>query len=142
MLCPNCNSQFPDGANFCPYCAVPLNDQFNQNPNMNPQPNQQYNQQYNQPPYHQQPNAYGYNPNMQNPDDQPSTALNVIAFFVPIVGLILYLLWKDQYPRKAKKIGKAALISFIIGVVFYTLYFIGIFAFTFTSGMSMFEYMM
>ena len=49
----------------------------------------------------------------------------MLAFFFPIVGLILYLVWKDQKPRCAHAIGKWALIGFIantiliiIGIVF------------------------
>ena len=126
MFCPNCGSQTPDNANFCPNCAAQLNPQYNSN------------NQYNQQGY-QQPYGNFYNP---RPDDVPSTALNVLAFFVPIVGLILYLIWKDEYPIKAKKIGKAALISVLIGVAFYVLVFVLTFTFTFVSGVSMFEYML
>ena len=43
---------------------------------------------------------------------------------VPIVGLILFLVWKDTKPKTAKSAGKGALISVIVGVVFYVLYFI------------------
>ncbi len=43
----------------------------------------------------------------------------VLGFFVPLAGLILYILWKQTYPSKAKSAGKGALISVIISVVFY-----------------------
>ena len=50
---------------------------------------------------------------------------HTISTFFPIVGLILYLVWKDQKPRCAHAIGKWALIGFIantiliiIGIVF------------------------
>ena len=43
---------------------------------------------------------------------------------VPIVGLILFLVWKDTKPKTAKSAGKGALISVILGVVFYVLSFI------------------
>ena len=49
--------------------------------------------------------------------DIPSTGLNILCFFFPIVGLILYLVWKDTTPIRAKAIGKWALIGFIVGVV-------------------------
>lgn len=41
----------------------------------------------------------------------------VLGFFVPIAGLILYLLWKDERPRAAKAAGIGALVSTIISVV-------------------------
>lgn len=43
--------------------------------------------------------------------DAPNTGLAVLCFFFPIVGLILWLVWKDQYPLKAKSCGKGALIG-------------------------------
>ena len=43
---------------------------------------------------------------------------------VPIVGLILFLVWKDTKPNTAKAVGKGALISVIISVVWYILMFI------------------
>ena len=48
----------------------------------------------------------------------------VLGCCVPIVGLILFLVWKDTKPNTAKSAGKGALISVILGVVFYVLSFI------------------
>ncbi len=48
------------------------------------------------------------------PSDIPSTGLNVLAFCIPLVGLILYCVNLGQYPRKAQAIGKWALIGFIV----------------------------
>lgn len=44
-----------------------------------------------------------------------------LGFFFPVVGLILYLVWKDSKPKSAKSAGKGALISVIIGIVIYVL---------------------
>ena len=43
------------------------------------------------------------------------------GFCIPIVGLILFLVWKDQKPRTAKVAGVGALISVIVGVIWYAL---------------------
>lgn len=51
-------------------------------------------------------------------------ALGIICFLFPIIGLILYLVWKDTMPMKAKGAGKAALWSLIIVVVLWVLYFV------------------
>lgn len=48
----------------------------------------------------------------------------VLGFFIPIVGLILFLVWKSEKPRAAKSAGIGALISTIITVVFYILFFV------------------
>jgi predicted amidophosphoribosyltransferase len=57
--------------------------------------------------------------------DVPSTGLNVISFFIPIVGLVLYLVHHDKAPQKAKAIGKYSLIGFCVSlllVVFASVY--------------------
>ena len=49
-------------------------------------------------------------------NDAPDAGIAVLSFFFPIVGLILYLIWMDKTPLKAKSAGKGALIGVIIGV--------------------------
>lgn len=46
----------------------------------------------------------------------------LLGFCMPLVGLILYLVWKDEKPRTAKAAGKGALITAIIQVVFVVFY--------------------
>ena len=50
--------------------------------------------------------------------DVPSTGLNVLSFLIPVVGLILFIIYHEKAPVKAKAIGKWALIGFVIGLVF------------------------
>lgn len=40
---------------------------------------------------------------------------------IPIVGLILFLVWKDTKPKTAKAAGIGALVSVAIAVVYYIL---------------------
>ena len=42
---------------------------------------------------------------------------------VPVAGLILFLVWKDNKPKTAKAAGIGALVSVICTVVFYIIYF-------------------
>ena len=51
----------------------------------------------------------------------------VLAFFLPVVGLILFLVWQEERPIKAKRVGKWALIGFIVGVILAIALFICIF---------------
>ena len=55
-------------------------------------------------------------------NDAPSTGFAVLGFFFPLIGLILYLVWKAETPLKAKSAGKGALIGFIVSVVLSILY--------------------
>ena len=85
-------------------------------------PNQAYNQQYQgvnqgygQQNYQNPPPYYGPPPQYTDPNDAPSFGFAVLGFFFPIVGLILFLVWKDQSPLKAKSAGKGALVAVIVG---------------------------
>ena len=44
--------------------------------------------------------------NAQNGDAR-SAGFGILCFFLPIVGLILYIVWKDTYPLKAKSCGNS-----------------------------------
>ena len=55
-------------------------------------------------------------------NDAPSTGFAVLGFFIPLVGLILYLINKDSSPLKAKSAGKGALAGVITSVVFSIIY--------------------
>lgn len=54
--------------------------------------------------------------------DASSFGWALLGFCIPLVGLILYLVWKDETPLKAKSCGKGALISVIVAVAFYVIY--------------------
>lgn len=47
-----------------------------------------------------------------------------LGFFVPIAGLILFLVWRDERPDDSKAAGIGALISVIISVVFSIIFFV------------------
>ena len=57
-------------------------------------------------------------------NDSSSFGWALLGFCIPIVGFILWLVWKDNTPLKAKSAGKGALISVILSIVFYIIYFI------------------
>ncbi len=40
---------------------------------------------------------------------------------VPIVGLVLFIVWKDTKPKTSKAAGIGALISVILGVLYYVI---------------------
>lgn len=51
-------------------------------------------------------------------EDKKSFGWALLGFLVPVAGLVLYLVWKDKTPLKAKSAGKGALISVIVSVIF------------------------
>ena len=52
--------------------------------------------------------------------DEPSKGFAILGFFIPIIGLILYLFYERKQPKRAKSAGKGALIGFITKIVVYT----------------------
>lgn len=92
-FCSGCGQELAPDENFCSVCGkqrtIPAQSA--------------------QPVFQQQ-----VNPQMGYVQDAPSGGMTALGFFFPIVGLILYLVWKDQTPLKAHSAGKGALIGVIV----------------------------
>lgn len=71
-----------------------------------------YAQQYTQPQ-----TQYATQP--QQSDDTGSVGWGILGFFIPLVGLILWLVWKDTKPKNAKSAGIGALIGVGICVLWW-----------------------
>lgn len=110
MICPKCNSNNPDGINFCQFCGAAIsnneatvsvnggsvyysnnkqapNQQYQEQPNYQQAPNQQYQGQpnYQQPPYQQ----YQGQPNYQQPPYQGNNGKAPIARRDIAIAIIL-----------------------------------------------------
>lgn len=57
------------------------------------------------------------NGNYMYVQDAPSTGFAILCFCFPIVGLILYCVWRETLPQRAKSAGVGGLLGFIIGVI-------------------------
>ena len=106
MYCRKCGTALHEDSLFCPHCAEPV---------ITPQQPQQ--------PVWQPPQPLNV--------DNGSWGWFVLGLFIPIVGLILYLVWKDEKPLSAKRAGLGALVGGIITVVlvileFALLFFLGV----------------
>lgn len=97
MYCPNCGEPIPDGARFCYKCGASLGYDY---------PRRAYD------------SDRGYD------NDSGSFGWAVLGFFIPLVGLILYLVWKDEKPKSAKRAGKGALVSVILYLIVIAIYVI------------------
>ncbi len=95
--CSNCGTQLENGAQTCPFCGT----------TQNPAPT---NVTYSSAP----------TPTTQD-NDTGNMLYGLLGCCIPIVGLILFLVWKDTQPKNAKVAGIGALISVICAVVFYVL---------------------
>ncbi len=59
-----------------------------------------------------------------NVQDNGGFLWGLLGFCIPVVGLILFLIWKDQKPKTAKAAGIGALVCVIVTVVCYVLMFV------------------
>ena len=63
-------------------------------------------------------------------NNQPAVADNggfgwgLLGCCIPLVGLILFIVWRDNKPKSAKAAGIGALVSVICSVLFYVVYFV------------------
>jgi hypothetical protein len=60
-------------------------------------------------------------PAVQVSDEEAGFLPKAAACCVPIVGLVLYLVWKDSKPRAAKGVCTWAIVGFVLGIVLYIL---------------------
>ena len=106
MFCPKCGSQNSETASFCASCGGTLKPAANTGGNA-----------FGTPPPPPTPPTGG------NPggDQGADTILKVVAFCFPIVGLVLYFVWKQDKPKSASDVCKFAAIGFGVGVVLYIL---------------------
>ena len=96
--CRNCGSQIDDQVTTCPVCGAAQSAA--------PTPPQPQQQQQQQAPQVVDNGGFGW---------------GLLGCCIPLVGLILFLVWKDQKPKTAKMAGIGALISVAGGVILYIL---------------------
>ena len=118
MICKKCGKDFVDSSKFCPYCGTPNNlrnePQAPQQPEYIPPVSYQQPARE-QPVYPQTPAPVAPQAEVQsNPYDIPSILLSIFSFFDPFLGLVLFLSWNKEYPKRAKSVGIAALVGFIL----------------------------
>lgn len=92
--CGNCGNEVDEKAYICTKCGIVINNNLNG----------------------------VYSNKTTNIVDNGGIGWAFLGFFFPVVGLILYLVWKDNKPKSAKFAGKGALISVIVGIIVYVLF--------------------
>ena len=115
MYCPYCGNKLDDGAKYCSNCGAEI-----QRPDSNFEPTavagkkDDFEFDFNDVPAANQSQNNSYQqPETKKEDDSNAGAFGVLGFFVPIVGFILFALWRVERPERAK----ASLIGAIIGIV-------------------------
>lgn len=126
MFCKNCGQQLAEGAAFCPNCGAAVT-QPDATPTTSEQPAAEQATAQPQQPFTPPQQPYGQYPGYGTPQvsqEPASGGLRFLCWLIPLVGIILYFVKKDEKPVYAKQCGVAALVSIIMCVVFYFLSFL------------------
>lgn len=59
-----------------------------------------------------------------NVQDKGGFLWGLLGCCIPIVGLILFLVWKDTKPKTAKAAGIGALVCVVLAVIYYIIMFV------------------
>ena len=87
MFCKYCGKMLPEGADICPNCGKAQSES---------------------------PVQIVQRQDVADPSDRPSFGYAFLGFLLPVIGLILYLVWKDDTPLRARSCGRGAAVGFVI----------------------------
>lgn len=102
--CSSCGTDLQDEYKVCPNCGSPVEDTQSQ---VQSQSNVEANI-VNEQPFQQ---------NVNQVEQKGNFGWAVLGFFIPIVGWILYFVWKNQKPGDAKMAGIGGIVGFIINLI-------------------------
>ena len=60
-----------------------------------------------------------YDDTVENPRDRGGFLWGLLGCCIPVVGLVLFLVWRDEKPKTAKAAGIGALGSVILTILIY-----------------------
>lgn len=103
MFCKNCGKEIDDKAVVCVNCGVPVSSY----PATKPAP--------------------------VNEEDRSNAGINFLSFLIPVVGIILYFVQRDEKPKEARGALRWALISLVAEVVISFFIVIGMFGIAFLA---------
>ena len=109
--CPNCDADIDNGRTVCPFCGstIGIDDSVND-------------KQYKQDAIYTKNTQQQFQSRQVN--DTGSVGYWLIGFFVPIIGIILYFVWRYEQPNNAKRCLWGAVVSIIVSFVLTILTFI------------------
>ena len=95
--CGNCGTALPEDANVCPACGKEIRKTVTQDTQQDK--------------------------GVQENDKKNKGSLwwGVLGFFVPVAGLVLFIVWLKDEPRSAKAAGIGALISVGLAILLFVL---------------------
>lgn len=133
MYCRNCGQELNENDRVCPACGTPVV----KNESVNEEQNTASEKATAQGAPHTGQRTYEYNAdktasqstyNYSGADYQPSSdtgsaGWGILGCCLPLIGLILFLVWKEDKPRSAKSAGIGAIIGVVLCVISILLLF-------------------
>lgn len=104
-FCTNCGKEIPENAAFCTECGAKI-DGNTAAPAAEPVAAAAQPQQAPQAP-------------QENPNDKGGFGWGLLGCCIPIVGLILFLVWKGEKPKTAKVAGIGAIVGVALTILWY-----------------------
>lgn len=154
MFCRNCGKQLDEGFKVCPYCGEPVS--LAESDSKRAAQKQKAAEEKTQPVHNEaapMPAPAPVQPRSSTkaePENENVGGWKVLGFFLgffgpllwflPLVSLVLYLIWKSDKPKVAKGIGQFTLIGLAVGVGLAVIIaiIIGV-LFAITASMTVFE---
>ena len=115
MFCKYCGKEIEDNAKFCAHCGKKLTGSA---PQQGPA------------------NGSASDPSK---DADSNVGFGILSFIIPLVGLVLFLVWNDKYPARAKACGIGALAGVIIGIIIWAAVACGSFSATYEDEFGEFD---
>lgn len=104
-ICTNCGVRPLNSSNYCPSCGTPTKEQQEICTHCGTQLHKEH-------------------VGNKTIEDKPEILLNVVSCCFPLVGLILFLVWRDTKPKSAKSVCLWAVIGSVLMVLIYIILFV------------------
>ena len=122
MFCKKCGANIPDDEDKCPFCEEPVEGRIKPE-EKEPTPEKKEESIFPDKNIYERKERTFQEPVFTNikreePVDTGSFWWGVLGFFFPLIGLILFCVWKNDKPTTAKHCGIGALIGFVLGLIF------------------------
>ncbi len=124
MYCPYCGNKLDDGAKYCSNCGAEVQRPDSKfEPTTVAEKKDDFEFDFNDiPAANQSQNGSSQKQEQPKEDDSNAGAFGVLGFFVPIVGFILFALWRVERPERAKALLIGAIIGVVLSVVISIVY--------------------
>ncbi|MBT1180422.1 zinc ribbon domain-containing protein [Bifidobacterium sp. CP2] len=114
MYCTQCGTGNGDDARFCVNCGAPLAHPTSTHPAPPAAPAPSVSM----PPAPASPDPVAAQPGAPAPEqDTDSFGWSVLGFFVPVAGLILWLVWRGRRPRDSRRARNGFIAGIIVNVI-------------------------